>query len=657
MSREFLLAGRPNSGKTSLFNRLAGAEERVGNYAGCTVAKKTAQVEWFGQSILLTDLPGIISIKPNSIDEKVALRELDKAPASAEVVTVIDGNNLLQELEFPLLLRERGHSVVIAVNMMDEVRANRKILNLAGMRELAGIPFFGISAKTGEGVDALKKFLAEKEPVKAAARKSVQNLDSALVAKILDRVEPEASRIVAPHQKVSGENLLEKRTDRIDFWLTHKFFGPLVFLLTMFVLFQSVFTWAGPLTDLIDSGVTFVSDLVRSGVSNELLASLLADGVLAGVGAVIVFVPQIAILFTLISILELSGYLPRAAYMIDRIMKPYGLDGKVFVPLLSSMACAVPGIMAARSVENPRSRLVTIMISPLMTCSARLPVYTLLIAAFVPATSVWGLSLQGLVMAAMYALGIIMALAVALVLRFSMSNVEGRQIDFIHLPRYRWPSFKNVWYYVKVRVTSFLKKAGTIIALMSILLWAILSFPRDNAYIANHHALKAQIEANAGMAEGIKLAAIAEIDHKLTQHQLEYSLGGRLGKLVEPIFEPLGYDWKLSIGLIASLAAREVFVSTIGTVFALGSVDENSESLVSALRSEKRPDGTPAYTIATCLSLLVFFAFSLQCISTIGVARREANSWKIPIVMFIYMFAIAYGGAFLAYRLSQVIFI
>lgn len=648
-SLEFLIAGRPNSGKSSLFNLLAGANQKVGNYSGCTVEKKTAEVVWDDKKILFTDLPGIFSLKANSIDEGVALDELEKAAPFAHILAVVDGNNLRQEVELPLLLKRQGYSVVIAVNMMDEVRANKQILNLAGMTELAGLPFFGVSAKTGEGVDALRRYLVSLSAARSDSRGTVRGLENAEVTKLLDRSSDDAERVVSTLIQKPRSMPLNAQTDRIDRWLLHPILGPAFFLFTMFLMFQSIFAWASPLSDGIEAIIGALGDWVNSSVTNEVLASFLADGILGGVGSVLVFVPQIAILFTLIALLELSGYLPRAAFMVDRILKPYGLDGKVFVPLLSSVACAVPGIMAARTVDSPRSRLVTIMISPLMTCSARLPVYTLLISTFVPATTWYGFQVQGLVMGGMYLLGIVMALAVALVLRFSLVKTPGRAVEFLHLPYYRKPELKMVFIYVKTRVMMFLRKAGTIIALMSIVLWAMLSFPRDYSF---EHNTKEQIVAKQELANAGDTAAAEEVAHlenQLSSHRLEFSIGGRLGHAVEPIFRPLGYDWKLSLALIASLAAREVFVSTLGTIYALGKVEDSAEPLVETLRAEKRADGTPAYTLATCLSLLVFFAFSLQCISTIGIAKRETNSWRVPAWMFGYMFLLAYAGAFLVY--------
>ncbi|MGZ3742166.1 MAG: ferrous iron transporter B, partial [Bdellovibrionota bacterium] len=593
----------------------------------------------------------------NSLDEEVALKHLEERRLSSRVVFVLDGNNLEQELILPLVLKKRGYTIAVAVNMMDEVRANKKILNLAGMTELAGVPFFPVSAKTGEGVDSLKKFLSREAAAggfgEIPVPESTGELGAGTITS-LHRAAREQARSLNRLNSGPQENLLLARDRRIDAVLLNRVVGPIIFFLTMFLLFQSIFTWAAPLSDGIKSSLEFAGGYLKSTVPNELIASLLADGVLAGVGAVVSFVPQIAILFLLIGLLEYSGYLPRVAYMVDRLLKPYGLDGKVFIPLLSSVACAVPGILSTRTIESERTRITTIMISPLMTCSARLPVYTLLIATFVPHRSIGPLSLPGLVMFAMYALGVLMALLVALVLHRVNFGNRKHLVDFLHLPHYRAPNWPELARFVWSRTYSFLRKAGTIIASMAILLWVLLTFPNSHE---SHTDLMQKIEAaKSSPAQAAQLQAL-EAEH--SSLHLQQSFGGRMGMALEPVFRPLGYDWRLTIGILASLAAREVFVSTIGTVFALdkASVKEDSSSLTAALRGAKRPDGSAAYSLATCLSLLVFFAFSLQCISTIGVARRETNSWKIPALMFGYMFAIAYGAAFAIYHVTNLFLI
>ncbi len=631
--KEVILAGRPNSGKSTLFNRMANANQKVANYAGCTVEKKTASVIDGETTFDLTDLPGVYSLKANSLDEEVALRHLEEKKGSL-VVFVVDGNNLEQELILPLLLKKQGHEVAIAVNMMDEVRANRRILDLAGMSDLAGIPFFPVSARLGEGVEALKKFVSRYSATGASGHVTPPSVE------LHREARSEARRLGALNQ--GGNQVLRDRDARIDNFLLHRFLGPVVFLFAMFVVFQSIFTWAAPLSDGVEAGIGWLQEFTKTNITHELAASLLADGVLAGIGAVLVFVPQIAILFLLIGLLEYSGYLPRVAYMVDRLMKPYGLDGKVFIPLLSSVACAVPGIMATRTIESQRTRLITILISPLMTCSARLPVYTLLISTFIPQAYYGIFSLQGLVMFGMYALAVVVALLVALVLHKLHFHKQKHLVDFIHLPRYRMPNWPELFRFVWTRVSSFLKKAGTIIAAMAILLWMLLSFPQVST--------EEITAANPGISA-------EELEAKSSALQLQESYGGRLGQFLEPVFRPIGYDWKLTIGIVASLAAREVFVSTLGTVFALGEVDEHSEGLSKTLLESKDENGQPLYTLATCVSLLVFFAFSLQCISTLGVAKRETNSWKIPLFMFGYMFLLAYGTAFFAFHLTRIFWV
>ncbi|NUM89223.1 MAG: ferrous iron transporter B, partial [Bdellovibrionales bacterium] len=583
---------------------------------------------------------GLYSLKPNTLDEQVALRHLEESRGRGHVVAVVDGNNLEQELTLPMMLKEKGYSLTVAVNMMDEVAANRKILNLAGMTELAGVPFFGISARTGEGVDALKKHLARARAA-ASQPSPILGLSNHEVEQAYRMGRQEGLRVAGanPPGRMSALLLRDQRVDR---WVLHPVLSPIFFLLVMFTVFQSVFTWAVPFSDLLESAVAWMGGFVKAHVTWEMGASLLADGVLGGVGSVIVFLPPIAILFFLIGLLEYSGYLPRIAFLVDRLMKPWGLDGKVFIPLLSSVACAVPGIMATRTIENHRVRLITIMISPLMTCSARLPVYALLIGTFIPSSRVMGLSLQGLVMFGMYLVGIMAALGVALVLHRLGFERTQPTVEIIHLPHYRTPDWRSLGRFVLARVTVFLKKAGTVIAGMSILLWLLLTFPRDK-------------ELAASFDSRIEAAATAEEEERLENERaaalLERSAGGRIGHILEPVFAPIGYDWRLTIGVLSAQAAREVFVATLGTIFALGA-SEDGEGLSATLLAARNPDGTPLYNLGTCLSLLAFFAFSLQCVSTIGVAVRETNSWKIPALMWVYMFVLAYGAAFLAYQLG-----
>lgn len=656
-SKEIILAGRPNSGKSTLFNRISNGKQRVANFAGCTVEKKTSPIfSETGNEFLLTDLPGLYSLQPTSQDEEVALSHLKSQKDKSHVVFVLDGNNLKQELTLPLMLKDLGYDLSIAVNMMDEVTANRKMLDLAGMKDVVGVPFFPISARTGDGVDALKKFIFKKNSASSIdCCAGAGDYSQAHTAELFERAKATSKRAMKFQTSEDSENRLLARDLRWDSILMHRAWGPLIFFAVMFLVFQSVFAGVAPLTNLVQMGISFLQDKVNAlTFLPQIVVSSLSDGLLAGVGAVLVFVPQIAVLFLMIGFLEYSGYLPRMACMVDRALRPYGLEGKAFIPLLSSVACAVPGIMATRTIENQRSRLLTILISPLMTCSARLPVYTLLISTFVPRSHLGFMSVQGLVMFGMFMLGVVTALLVAMVLHKSGLFSSKQKVDFIYLPHYRRPNWPELFRYVKMRVIVFLKKAGTIIAGMSVLLWVLLSFPKNQSTTETFAAAGDKISQNASLSAEEKTAQQELLDHQLSSQRLQESIGGQLGVMMEPLFRPLGFDWRLTIGIISSLAAREVFVSTLGTVFALGDKSkEDTTTLTAALLNAKNEQGAARYTLATCLSLLVFFAFSLQCISTIGVTRRETNSWKIPAAMFLYMFCLAYVSSFVVYHVAS----
>jgi ferrous iron transport protein B len=637
--RSVILAGRPNSGKSSLFNRLAPlSQQKVANYAGCTVERASAHVVFGqGETVELVDLPGIFSQTANSEDEKVALEELERVRGKSLVLAVLDGNHLEQELVLPLRWKAQGHQIVFVVNMVDESEARKKVLHLPRLADLVGVAVFPVSARTGEGIDSLKAYLGK--AVKSEFAASSDKITLMDPGQARAQAKDLLRRSSISDGKVSPVNSLA-----IDRWLVHPFLGPLVFFLVMFILFQSVFSFAAPFSDGIEWALKWCGDWVLALGGRAEWASFLANGVIAGIGSVLVFVPQIAFLFLLLALLDHSGYLPRAAYMVDRLLKPYGLEGRVFIPLLSSVACAVPGIMATRNISDTRVRLVTIFISPLMTCSARLPVYTLLIGTFIPAVH-WGpFSAQGLVMFSLFALGVMAALAAALFLRWVNFGAAPSKVSFLQLPRYRIPHWPEVMRYVWRSVRLFLKKAGTIIAGMAVLLWVLLHYPVSDQWKEKEAKLLSSVEWTEKRSETTK----AERD--LQSERLENSIGGTIGHGLEPFFRPLGYDWQLSVGILASLAAREVFVSTLGTVFALENPEEN---LREAILSAKDGQGDSRYSVATGLSLMVFFAFSLQCISTLGVARRETASWRIPAMMFLSLFVIAYLAAFLVFQSAR----
>ena len=448
-----------------------------------------------------------------------------------------------------------------------------------------------------------------------------------------------------PHRSVLP---IVARAIRIDRVLLHPVAGPVILTATMFAVFQALFVGAAPIMDLLSGMLGSLSDMLRARLPEGALASLICDGAIPGFSAVAVFVPQIAILFTMIGFLEQSGYLPRAGAMVDRALRPFGIDGRVFIPFLSGFACAIPGVMAARTIHSEKRRIVTILLTPLMTCSARIPVYTLLITAFVPETfRPLGLNGQGVVMAGMYAFGVVMALLLALAMKFTSLH-ELHPAPATVLPPYRIPSVREMSRYVWARCWHFLSRAGQVIFTLSIILWALAAFPRDAAVMAPLEAELAAVRS----ASPVDPALEKSVKGRIAAATIEGSVLGRAGRLIEPVFAPLGWDWRVSIASLSALAAREVFVGTLGTIYALGGESDPSEGLVSALRAARNPDGTLRYGLPTAVSLLIFFAIALQCMSTIVTVRRETGSWKIPALQFSFLFGLAYALSFAGYRLA-----
>jgi ferrous iron transport protein B len=609
------LLGGPNSGKTTLFNALTGLRGRVGNYPGVTVERREGAMRLDGRRAVLVDLPGTYSLDPLSPDEAVVNRVLDgqlEDPPDALVV-VADACTLERSLLFVGQVLRRDLPACLVLTMTDELRARGGFLDLHRLEVALGVPVLGVVGHRGLGLEALKSLLAHPEkwsrPVIPPPEDTVDRAawaDSVLGAALARR--PGASRA----------------TEAIDRIVLHPVAGSALFALVMVTFFQLVFAWAAPAMDRIDSAVASIADGLRATLPSGLLADFLADGLVAGVGAVVIFVPQIALLFGLLHLLEDVGYMARAAFVIDRVMGRIGLEGRSFVALLSSYACAVPGIMATRTIPSPRNRLVTILVAPLMTCSARLPVYALLIGAFVPATSVAGpLGLQGLTLLGLYVLGAVSALTVASVLQRTV--LPGEALPFyMELPPYRAPTLRLWLSQVWGSVWAFLRRAGTIILAASVLLWLLLTFPRSEP------------PPGASAAEA-------------RRHGLEQSLAGRAGHAIEPVVAPLGFDWKIGVGLLASLAAREVIVSTLAQIYA---ASEEETSLRRAVREDVDPrTGRRVFTPATVASLLVFFVFALQCLSTIAIMRRETNSWRWPAFAFGYLLVLAYGASFATHRL------
>ena len=671
------LAGNPNCGKTTIFNALTGLRYKVANYPGVTVEKKSGTLTLpDGTSTVLIDLPGIYSLSGNSIDETIATRVLlghvSTEPLPDLLIAVVDASNLERNLYLTSQLIDTGIPVIVALNMIDVATRRGILIRPEILSRRLGVPVIRLAASENIGLDELRRTVAGAlQPAASAPSPAFQWLEAVSpyrtaaleLGEFANRAEPPAwpippllvgssllsesagTRSPAIRERTAAARnalreagidpvsfeataryrwindivkaccVLEstaraRRSDRIDAIVTHRIWGTVIFFGIMTLIFQAIFLWSSAPMELIDSFVSGLGSRTAALMPDGLIESLVVDGVIAGVGSVLVFIPQIAILFFFLGVLEETGYLCRAAFLMDRIMRRFGLQGRSFIPLLSSFACAIPGILSTRSIPSFSDRLTTILIAPLMSCSARLPVYTVLIAAFIPDELVLGiLSLQGLVLLAMYLLGIIGAAAVSWVLKATL--LRGTPALFVmEMPPFRLPVIKVILRDVWDRIVLFLRSAGTVILACSIVLWFLASFPGKS---------------------------------------VEESYAGKIGHFMEPAIKPLGYNWEIGVGLLASFAAREVFVSSLATVYNLEAGNDAAQPLVAALR-ERRERGT--FTVASALSLMVFYVFACQCMSTLAVCRRETGSWTWVCFMFLYMGALAWVGAFITYRLA-----
>lgn len=614
------LVGAPNAGKTTLFNALTGASAAVGNYAGVTVQCRDGALRG-DPSVRVLDLPGTYCMDGESPDEHVVADVLRGGLRGVEridgIVVVVDATTLARGLGLVREVLGLDVPVLVVLTMVDELRVRGGRLRPPALAAALGVPVLGVVGHRGVGIDELRRRLARPWDWRRARRwmpepdplRRYAWVDETLAAVDAGALRPDT------------------RTDRIDRWLLHPVLGLLTFAAVMVLFFQAIFAWAVPAMDAIEAAFTGLGDLSRTVLPSGWITDLWADGILAGVGSVLVFLPQIVILFTVIHLLQDIGYMARAAFVVDRVMGWVGLQGRSFVPLLSCFACAVPGMMAARTIASPRDRLATILVSPFMTCSARLPVYTLLIAAFVPDLRVAGLGLQGLTMLGLYLLGVGTAFASAALLNATV--LRGTPSTFyMELPPYRWPTARLLAKQVWQSAAAFVRRAGTIILLASVVLWTLLSFP---------HAAP---DASRTPAEQARA-------------DLEASAAARIGHAIEPAIAPLGFDWKIGVGLVASLAAREVIVATLAQIHAVGS-DDDFDGLREALRRDLDPaTGRPVFSLPVALSLLVFFVFALQCTSTIVVMARETGSWRWPALAFTYMLTLAWVGSFVTYRVAS----
>lgn len=693
--------GNPNAGKTTLFNSLTGSHQKVGNYAGVTVEKVTGQLVIDDLEIDCIDVPGLYSLSPVSQDERVAAEVIEGKSDGARkpdlLVCVVDSTNLERNLYFVSQLVETGLPIVIALTMVDRLSSLYRSLDIEQLSSILGLDVVALVGNKDRGLDELKSaiqknltephivqidiglpqvleedvnslrerfarsgapftkseirralfhptpemanYLSDFPEVREAFDRARENVISSGLPPTLDvtsrfKWSKELQEKVV--RVVKGRPAHKSTTDKIDAILTHRVFGLAIFVGLMYLVFQSIYTFAQPLMDGIQAIFIFISNWVSPLlVSSPILQSLLVDGLLRGVGSVVAFLPQILILFFFIAVLEGTGYLARAAFLMDRLLGWCGLNGRAFIPLLSSFACAIPGIMAARVMPDTRSRLATILVAPLMSCSARLPVYLLLIGTFIQPK--FGALGAGLALFAMHLVGVVVA--VPIVFLFNRSIFRGKRLPFVlELPPYQWPNPRDVWLTMWTRGRIFLETAGTIIVVMSVIIWALSYFPRLSSDEV------AQIKS--GLAVITKAEKVPSIDSKLAEAELSNSLLGRFGKAIEPAFIPAGFDWRITTSILSAFPARETVVPSLGIVFALGkSVDEKNQSLQSALSKATWPDGRPLFTAWTAVGLMVFFALCAQCFSTLATVRRETNSWKWPVVMFCYMTALAYVAA------------
>lgn len=604
------LVGNPNCGKTALFNQLTGSRQKVANYAGVTVERKEGRLHSAasGRHYAVLDLPGAYSLHAASLDEAVT-RDVCRGfypgePAPDVLVCVVDATNLRLHLRFALEVRELGKPMILAVNMMDAAQRRGIAIDLAALERELGVPVVETVAVKHNGARALVEQID-----RTAAH---PHEPSARLAEGAD-LHAETRRLLS--LAVTMPTRTAKIDDALDRWLLHPVFGLLALAVVMFLIFQAVYAWATPLMDLIEAGTGALGGWAGGLLPEGPLSSLLVDGIIAGLGGVIVFLPQILILFAFILALEESGYLPRAAFLLDRMMASAGLSGRSFIPLLSSFACAIPGIMATRSIQDPRDRLATILVAPLMTCSARLPVYALLIGAFIPQKTVWGIfNQQGLVLFGLYAAGILSALVVSWVMK-KWRRDKSEHALLLELPSYRIPHPRDLLIGLWERAMIFLKRVGGIILALTILLWFLLNFP-------------APPEGAIGPA-------------------IDYSFAGRMGHAMAAFFAPLGFNWQICIALIPGLAAREVAVSSLATIYALSAADD--DAAIQALT----PVISDGWSLATALSLLVWFIYAPMCISTLATIKRETNSWKQMGFAAFYLFALAYLASLVTYQVAS----
>jgi ferrous iron transport protein B len=702
----FALVGNPNAGKSSIFNQLTGLRQKVGNFPGVTVDKKVGAMTLpnDGGDVTIVDLPGTYSLYPNSQDERVVLNILSNPKDENfpdAIIYIADLTNLERHLLLFSQIKDLNIPLVLGVGMMDIAAQQGVFLDKKILSDKLNVPVVGLNGRTGEGVAELKaellKIMSQKgtpqykmffqpnsielktaEEIRLRLPQAdniyraillahhgqqlpfLTNFEKAQIRQVtetekfesirfqivetlqrFDKLQP-ILRLFFKKNATKSDNL----TDKIDSIVTHSVIGPLLFFTILFIIFQSIFVFAEIPKAWIETIFTQTNVFLKAQLPDIWLTDLLTDGIIAGLSGVLVFIPQISILFFLITLLEEVGYMARTVYLFDRIMQKFGLNGRSIVALVSSGACAIPAIMSTRTISNWKERLITIMVSPLISCSARIPVYALLVGFVVP-NEYWGIfNKQGLVFGALYLLGVVSALFAAFVFKLILKTNESTFLA-IELPEYRLPHWKNVGLTVYEKIKSFVTEAGKVILIVSVILWFLASFSPNSTAIA-------QIQVDADRISVEKNWSEAEKTDFISSKKLEVSYAGYFGKAIEPAIKPLGFDWKIGIALMSSFAAREVFVGTMATIYSIGSAGEDdAKSISDRMKSELRPDGSPMYSTATALSLLIFYVFAMQCMSTLAVVKRETKSWKWPIIQFLFMGALAYLGSLLVFNLFK----
>lgn len=618
------LVGNPNSGKTSLFNKLTGLHQKVGNFPGITVEKKSGQFEVDDLTVDVVDLPGTYSLQPRSMDEEVtadAINDSENVDHPDLALIVVDASHLKTSLYLALQVIEKQIPAILVMNMADQLTRLSPDLDVDSLAEQLGVPILKTVARDGDGIEELKQAVAAHSLVKPKVSWDASTEKHVVIKQILEKA------------KADGPVLAHSATQKLDDYLTHPVFGLVFFIGLMGLIFQSIYSWSSYPMELIEHFFAVSSEWFAATLPESFLSRLWVEGIWAGLGGVVIFIPQIAFLFFFVTMLEETGYMARVSFMSDRWLRNFGLQGRSIVPLIGGVACAVPAILAARTIPDRKERLLTIMVTPFMSCSARLPVYALLIALVIP------VGYQGLTLLALYLLGVLAALGAAFVLNKTIPATEESHF-LMELPDYRAPKVSNVLLEILRKVTQFITNAGKIIVLVSILLWLGASYGPGDRF--------AEIEQKYESIE-------AENKEQLKETELlENSYIGMLGKSIEPAIKPLGYDWKIGIALITSFAAREVFVGTMATIYSVGSANEDVMSIRDRMQVQTKPNSNePLYDLPFGLSLLVFYAFAMQCMSTLAVVKTETGSWKWPILQFLMMTGLAYICSLAVYQLSS----